>query len=75
MKTYEMTIAGLTRSLPVCPVNEHLDIAGFVIFGDVEMTVACAEALLKKCPDFDYIVSLTHLYSSKCFIFVFPYFL
>ncbi len=57
MKTYEMTIAGLTRSLPVCPVNEHLDIAGFVIFGDVEMTVACAEALLKKCPDFDYIVS------------------
>lgn len=57
MKTYEMTIAGLTRQLPVCPVNEHLDIAGFVIFGDVEMTVACAKALLEKCPEFDYIVS------------------
>ena len=55
MKTYEMKIAGLTRHLPICPVNEHLDIAGFVIFGDVEMTVACAKALLEKCPDFDYI--------------------
>ncbi len=57
MKTYEMKIAGLTRHLPICPVNEHLDIAGFVIFGDVEMTVACAKALLEKCPEFDYIVT------------------
>ena len=57
MKTYEMKIAGLTRHLPICPVNEHLDIAGFVIFGDVEITVACAKALLEKCPDFDFIVT------------------
>ena len=57
MKTYEMKIAGLTRQLPICEVNEHLDIAGFVIFGDVEMTVAAAAELLKKCPDFDYIVT------------------
>ncbi len=57
MKTYEMKIAGLTRQLPICEVNEHLDIAGFVIFGDVEMTVAASAELLKKCPDFDYIVT------------------
>ena len=57
MKTYEMKIAGLTRHLPICEVNEHLDIAGFVIFGDVEITVAAAAELLKKCPEFDYIVS------------------
>ena len=57
MKTYEMKIAGLTRHLPICPVNEHLDIAGFVILGDVEITVACAKALLEKCPEFDYIVT------------------
>ena len=57
MKTYEIKIAGLTRHLPICEVNEHLDIAGFVIFGDVEITVAAATELLKKCPEFDYIVS------------------
>lgn len=57
MATYRMTIAGLERELPICKVNDKLDIAGFVIFGDVEMTVAAAGELLKKCPDFDFIVS------------------
>ena len=57
MATYKMTIAGLDRELPICKVNDKLDIAGFVIFGDVEMTVAAAGELLKKCPDFDFIVS------------------
>ena len=57
MKTYKMTIAGLERELPLCPVNEKLDIAAFVIFGDVEITVAAAKALLEKCPAFDYIVT------------------
>ena len=56
-KYYEMTIAGLTRKLPICKVDDHLDIAAFVIFGDTEMTVAAAEALLKKCPEFDYILT------------------
>lgn len=57
MATYRMTIAGLERDLPICKVNDKLDIAGFVIFGDVEMTVAAAGELLKKCPEFDFIVS------------------
>lgn len=57
MATYKMIIAGLERELPICKVNDHLDIAGFVIFGDVEMTVASAGELLKKCPDFDFIVA------------------
>ncbi len=56
-KFHKMTIAGLERELPICEVNEHLDIAGFVIFGDAEITVASATELLKKCPEFDYIVS------------------
>ena len=56
-KYYELHVAGLTRQLPVCEVNEHLDIAGFVIFGDVEMTVKATTELLKKCPEFDYIVT------------------
>ena len=52
-----MTIAGLERELPICKVNDKLDIAGFVIFGDVEMTVASAAELIKKCPEFDAIVA------------------
>ena len=57
MATYRMTIAGLERDLPICKVNDKLDIAGFVIFGDVEMTVASAGELIKKCPEFDFIVA------------------
>ncbi|MCI6772013.1 MAG: adenine phosphoribosyltransferase [Oscillospiraceae bacterium] len=57
METYKMTIAGLERELPLCPVSEHLDIAAFIIFGDVEITVAAATELLKKCPEFDYIIT------------------
>ena len=52
-----MKIAGLERELPLCPVSEHLDIAAFIIFGDVEITVAAATELLKKCPEFDYIIT------------------
>ena len=57
METYRINIAGLERDLPICEVNEHLDIAGFVIFGDVEMTVHSAQKLLEKCPEFDVILS------------------
>ena len=44
---YTMNVAGLQRQLPICPVNDTLSIAGFVIFGDQELTVACARELLK----------------------------
>lgn len=53
---YEMTIAGCKRSLPICGLNDNASIAGFVIFGDVELTCACAKALIKKAPEFDCIV-------------------
>ncbi len=56
--TYEMTIAGCKRALPICKASDDLVIAGFVIFGDVELTCACAAELLKKAPaDFDYMVA------------------
>lgn len=54
---YEMEIAGLKRQLPLCPVNDSLYIAGFVMFDDVEITVKTAEELLKKAPEFDIIVT------------------
>ena len=55
--TYKMTIAGLERELPKCPLNDKLDIAAFVMFSDVELTVKVAEQLLAKSPYFDIILT------------------
>lgn len=55
--TYEMNVAGLKRDLPLCPISDTLMIGAFVIFGDVELTCACARELLKIAPDFDYMVA------------------
>ena len=54
---YKMNIAGLDRALPLCKVNDELYIAAFVIFGDQELTVACAKELLKKVPEYDYLIT------------------
>ena len=54
---YHMTIAGCERDLPICPLNDKLSIGAFVIFGDCELTQACAAELLKKAPAFDYIIT------------------
>ncbi len=56
-KYYHMNIAGCERDLPLCPLNENLMIAGFVIFGDPELTTACAKALLDRAPEYDYLIS------------------
>ena len=56
-KIYAMNIAGLDRDLPVCRLNDDVCIAGFVIFGDVELTCACAKALLEKAPEYDYLAA------------------
>ena len=57
MLKHPMTIAGLKRELPICRVNDDLYIGAFVIFGDAELTVACAKALLEKAPEYDYIIT------------------
>ena len=54
---YTINVAGLTRDLPICPVSDTLSIAGFVIFGDYELTEACARELIKKIPEHDYIIT------------------
>ena len=54
---YELKIAGLTRQLEKFQVNEKIDIAAFIIFGDVELTTKGAEELLKRVPEFDYIIT------------------
>lgn len=55
--TYTLHIAGLERQLQKFPVSPTLDIAAFILFGDVELTERCAEEIIKKCPEFDYIVT------------------
>lgn len=55
--TYEMHVAGLTRHLPLCPLNDDLYIGAFVIFGDVELTECSARELLKKAPEHDVIIT------------------
>ena len=57
MKTYDLEIAGCKRSLPVCSVDDKLDIAAFIMFGDVELTEKASAALLKKCPEHDILIT------------------
>ena len=48
MEYYRLKVAGLERDLPICPLNDKISIAGFVMLGDYELTEACAKALLEK---------------------------
>ena len=57
MKSYRMTIAGLERELPLCPLNKELQIGAFVIFGDPELTTAVAKELLARAPAYDYLIT------------------
>ena len=57
MGKYKINIAGVDRELEKYPVSDKLDIAAFILFGDVEVTEKAAEALLKICPEHDVVVS------------------
>ncbi len=54
---YTIDVAGVKRDLPLCELTEELYIGAFVIFGDVELTVASAKALLEKAPAFDIMIT------------------
>lgn len=57
MGTYKINIAGITRELEMFSVNDKLDIAAFIMFGDVEITEIAARELLKICPEHDVVVT------------------
>lgn len=57
MDKYTLKVAGLERELKICPVNEKLNIAAFIMFSDVELTVKTAQELIKKCPECDVIIT------------------
>lgn len=54
MATYPMHVAGLDRDFPICKVTDDLYIGAFIMFGDAELTVRCAEELLKLADGIDY---------------------
>lgn len=54
---YKMKVAGLERELPLCPLNDKLNIAAFVLFGDIELTERCAEELYKRAPEHDVMIT------------------
>ena len=54
---YKINVAGVERDLPLCPISDSLNIAAFVLFGDVELTEKCAEALLEKAPEHDVLIT------------------
>lgn len=54
---YTIDVAGVKRDLPLCELTDELYIGAFVIFGDVELTVASAKALLEKAPPFDIMIT------------------
>lgn len=56
--TYPMSIAGVKRELPLCKVADNFYIGAFIMFGDAEITVACAKELLARAPkDYDYLLT------------------
>ena len=59
MLTYHLNVAGLERDLPICKVSDDLSIGAFVLFGDAELTVRCAEEMLKLVKDLDFDYMLT----------------
>lgn len=54
---YKLTIAGIDCTLPLCPLNDDLYIGAFVMFGQIDLTVACAKELLKLVPEYDCIIT------------------
>ncbi|MBR5542840.1 MAG: adenine phosphoribosyltransferase [Oscillospiraceae bacterium] len=56
-KNYTIEIAGIKRDLPLCKLNDNLYIAAFIMFGDVELTKKCAEALLAVAPEYDVLIT------------------
>ena len=56
-KFYTIKVAGLERQLPLCPLGNGMMIAAFVIFGDMELTEACARELIKRAPEHDVLIT------------------
>ena len=54
---YRLKVAGIERDLPLCPISDTMNIGAFVLFGDVELTERCAEALAERAPAHDVMIT------------------
>ena len=54
---YRLKVAGIERDLTLCPISDSLNIAAFVLFGDVELTEKCAGALASMAPEHDVMIT------------------
>ena len=54
---YRINISGLERDLPLCPISDKINIAAFILFGDVELTEHSARELYKKAPEHDVMIT------------------
>lgn len=52
--TYELTVCGLKRTLPVIQVGPDLWIASFVMLGDTQLVNVCAGALASRLATYDF---------------------
>lgn len=57
MLYHKMKVAGIDCSLPICRVSDDFYIGAFIILGNAELSEAAARELLKKAPDYDYIIT------------------
>ncbi|WP_330424558.1 hypothetical protein [Dorea sp. AM58-8] len=57
MKTYNMTLCNVDRTLPFIPISEDMAFASFVVLGDTELVSACAPELARKIGNVDAIVT------------------
>ncbi len=57
-RTYKLTVAGVSRELPILKIADGLSIASFVILGDAELVGAVAPLLVDRLPeDVDYLMT------------------
>ena len=54
---YRLKVAGIERDLPLCPIGDNMNIAAFILFGDVELTERCAAELYKKAHEHDVMIT------------------
>ena len=57
-RTYKLTVAGVSRELPILKIADGLSIASFVILGDAELVGAVAPLLVDRLPEgVDYLMT------------------
>ena len=68
MKTYNMTLCNVDRTLPFIPISEDMAFASFVVLGDTELVSACAPELAKKIGTVDAVVPAVARKSTKSYM-------